>query len=949
MSERRRTDWGLRLIIGSVLLCLVLLFTWRGWLSNLDNLIYDSFIRQMDIPVLEDVVIVAIDPKSLSSLGRWPFPRSYHVDLLQALMQGQPAVIAMDINFAEPDLQHPDDDIRLVRAVRESGLVVLPVVLEQYSAEPGLRESLPMFALHQAAAALGHVDTELDADGIARSAFLMAGLDRPRWPALPLAMAQVGGGWPAAKPLPKSGQTPVYTKTVSGVWRRHHQVLVPFPSSSEDLAVVSYVDVVSGAVPESRFHNKYVLVGATASGLGDNIPTPISASGRPVAGVEFNAYVLNALLQNKLIVPASLNQQYLFNALLVVLMVLWYRPRGWGYVYGIPLLSFVVLGVAYLLLSRLQYWYPPGVMLLSIVLFFLIANGHQLRRLLQALFEERQLSQTALTAIGDAVVHLDEQGRIRKCNPMAEKLSGVEAGKAEGRPVDEVFRLTHNASGHRFSLREYLRHRQPLFDHILALKNARGEEYQVHMALSTVPGAEGGAQTSVMVLTDVSKEYALANAVTHRETHNILTDLPNQDLIVKHLESALHRAAKSHMQVAVIDFDIDHFSRINEVRGIDTGNQLLQAVAYKLHTLLGGQVEIGHIGADEFLLILEEGKIDRPIEEMVELVFTLFSRPLQVMGQEMRISLTLGVSIYPAHGDNPALLIGCAGTAMHRGKKEGGGRIAYYAAGMQDKASRLLEIESLLHQALESGGFEVFYQPLIQASSLKIIGVEALARLRDTNNLYVSPDEFIEVAERVGLIAEMGYQQLHRACAQLQQWRKLGFVLRLSYNFSPRQMGSIDLIERIRQILGDTGFDPRMLDFEVTENLLLSDDQLAETVLRQIQAMGIGLVIDDFGTGYSAMSYLTRFHFDRLKIDKSFVSNLDSSSGSRAITSAIITMAHDLEMEVVAEGVETAEQYELLLSQECDEVQGYFLGKPMPAQEIREYLFANKGYAPLAS
>ena len=947
MSERRRTEWNLRLIIGSALLCLAMLFTWRGWLSDLDNLVYDGFIRQMDTPVLDEIVVVAIDPKSLSSLGRWPFPRSHHADLLQQLTRGKPAAIAMDMNFAEADLRHPEDDNRLVQAVQESGRVVLPVVLEQYSAEPGLRESLPVLALHQVAAALGHVDTELDADGIARSAFLMAGLDRPRWPALSLAMAQVGGGWPAGKSLPDSGKTPVYTNMLSGVWRRHHQVLVPFPAPGNDLAVVSYVDVLTGAVPNTWFHNKYVLIGATAPGLGDNIPTPISASGRPVAGVEFNAYVLNALLQNRLIVPVSLNLQYLFNAVLIVLMVLSYRPRGWGYVYGIALLPVVVLGVGYLLLSRFQYWYPPAVMLLSIVLFFLIANAHQLRRLLQVLFEERQLSQTALTAIGDAVIHLDDQGRIRKFNPMAEKLSGLDANKAEGKLADEVFRLICTTNGRRFSLQEYLQRKQPLYDRILSLRNVRDEEYQVHMALNTVPGTEGSAQMTVLVLTDVSKEYVLANAVTYRETHNILTDLPNQDLIVKHLDSALQRGAEAKTQVAVVDLDIDHFSQINEVRGIDIGNQLLQAVTYRLHELLGGQVEIGHIGGDEFLLILEEQKIDRPIEEMVKLVFTLFARPLLVVGHEMRISLTLGVSVYPAHGNNSELLIGCAGTAMHRGKKEGGGQIAYYMPGMQDQANRALEIESLLHQTLESGGFEIFYQPLIRASSRKIIGVEALARLRDANNIYISPDEFIEVAEKVGLIAEMGYQQLYRACTQLQQWQKLGFALRLSYNFSPRQMGSADLIERIGRILGRTGFDPQLLDFEVTENLLLSNDQLVETVLTQIQAMGIGIVIDDFGTGYSAMSYLTRFHFDRLKIDKSFISSLNSSSGSRAITSAIITMAHDLKMEVVAEGVETAGQYELLLSQGCDEVQGYFLGKPMPAQKIQEYLVANEGYVQL--
>lgn len=943
MAERRRKDWSLRLGVGFVLLIVVALFTQKQWLSSLDWMVYDGFIRKLDTPVLDRIVVVAVDSKSLATLGRWPFPRSHHADLLRKITAGKPAVVALDINFAEPDLQHPEDDRRLVQAVQESGRVVLPVVPEQYSSGALPSESLPFPELHQVAAALGHVHIELEADGIARSAFLMAGLDRPRWPAFSLAMAQVAGDWPAGAVFPKSGKTPVYTNTSSSVWRNHRRVLVPFSTPDHALAEVSYVDVVNGDVPVSHFHNKYVLVGATATGLGDNIPTPVTAIGQPVAGVEFNAYVLNALLQNRLLVPVSLDLQYLFNALLVVLMVLLYRPRGWRWVYGIALLPVVVLAADYLLLAQFGYWYPPAVMLFSIVLFFLAINGHQLRRLLQVLFEERQLSQTALQAIGEAVLHLDAKGRICKLNPMAEKLSGLNMAEAKGRHVDDVLHLVFVSNGRRFSLQKYLQQEQPLSHHVMALKNMRDEKYQVQIALSTVPSAEGKGQTTVMVLTDVSKEHALASAVTHRETHNVLTDLPNQDLIVKHLKSALARSVLTNKKVAIAYLDIDNFSKINEVRGIDIGNQLLQAVAYRLHEFLGQHVEIGHIGGDEFLLIVEEQKIDRPIEDMVASVFSLFARPIRIDEREMRVSVTLGVSIYPDHGDTPELLVGRASIAMHRGKDEGGGQVAYYATGMQDRANRVLEIEGQLHQALESGRIEVFYQPLIETSSLRIVGMEALARLQDANNNDISPDEFIGVAERIGLIAEMGYQQLYKACIQMEQWRKLGHSLRLSYNFSPRQLGSSNLIEKIERILKLTGFDPKSLDFEVTENLLLSNDQLVETVLKQIQAMGIGVTIDDFGTGYSAMSYLTRFRFNRLKIDKTFVSNLNSRSGSRAVTSAIITMAHDLNMEVVAEGVETAGQFALLRSQGCDEMQGYYLGRPMPANKIQEYLAASNG------
>lgn len=949
MADRRQKDWGVTLALGAALLALALVSTWQSWFSELDNLVYDSLVRQMNVPVLDDIVVVAIDSKTLATLGRWPLRRDLHAELLEKITAGKPAVVAMDMIFSEPDLQHPQYDRKLVDAIRKSGRVVLPVVLERYSSGSELRESLPFPELRDVVAALGHVHIELEDDGIARSAFLMAGVDRPVWPAFSLAMARVTEDWPESRGFPRSGKTPVYTDLSPNVWRVHRQVLIPFPASGKDLAKISYADVINGNVPANRFYDKYVFVGATAAGLGDNIPTPISAHGRPVSGVEFNAYVLNGLLQDRLIVPISLQWQYIFNALLIISMLLLYRPRGWRWVYGITLLPIIVIGVDYLLLSGFGYWYPPVVMLVSIGLFFLAANGHLLRKLLRVLFEERRLSQTALTAIGEAVIRLDEQGRIIKFNPMAEKLSGMQAEEAEGRDVDEVFRLVFADTGRRFSLHRYLRSDQPSFHQVLALKNAQGDEYQVNVGLSTVPGVNGNAPITVMVLSDVSKEHALASEVTHRETHNALTDLPNQDLIARRLKSALARADMNNKTVAVVYLDIDYFSKINEARGISVGNRLLQAVADKLSDFLGNQVDVGHIGGDEFLLILEEHKIDRPIDDMVGLVFALFARPLHLSEGDIRISVTLGISIYPEHADAPELLIGCASAAMHYGKAEGGGQIIYYEPGMQDRANRALVIEAQLHQALDSGRFDIYYQPLVDAATLKITGVEALSRLKDTSGNNIPPEEFIEVAERTGLIAEMGYQQLYKACVQLEQWRKQGFSLRLSYNFSPRQMSSSNLIEKIERIFKQTGFRPEFMDFEITENVLLSSDELVQRVLTQIQSMGIGVIIDDFGTGYSAMSYLTRFKFDRLKIDKSFVSDLDGQSGSQAITSAIITLAHDLGMGVVAEGVETEQQLELLLSQGCDEVQGYFLARPMPAEQFKEYLVSHKGHIQLAS
>ncbi len=933
----------MRLVLGGILILLALGATRQSWFSSLDGFVYDRFIGYLDTPVTEEIVIVAIDPKSLTLLGRWPFPRKMHADLLKAIARGKPAVVGVDINFAEPDQEHPQDDLALVRAARDAGNTVFPVVLEQYSPDGGLRESLPFPALREAAAALGHVHVELESDGIARSVFLVAGLDRPRWPAFSLAMARVAGDWPQSRGFPRSGETPAYRELSPEVWRNHRQVLIPFPAGSQDLDRVSYADVIQGKVAPEHFRDKYVLVGATAAGLGDNIPTPVSARGRPVWGVEFNAWVLNALLQNRLIVPVNRVWQYGGNTLLILLMLMLYQPRGWKWVYGIVLLSIVIAVGDFLLLSLFGYWYPPAVMLMSIVFFFLAANWHLIRKLLNVLFEERRLSQTALTAIGEAVVHLDGRGHIVKFNPVAEKFSGKKAAEVNGRSVDEVFRF-FLPGGQVFRLGEQVGGSPRGFSQVLLLKSFDGKEYRVNLVLNKVSRSAGNNQTTVMVLTDVSKEHALASEVSRRKTHNVLTGLPNQGLMAQQLKALIDKAGKTSEKFAVVYLDIDDFSKINEVRGLEVGNRLLCSVAGKLKEFLGDEIDVGHVGGDEFLLILRERELDRGMNDMVGLIFALFARPFHIKGVgNMRISVTLGVSLYPLHGSSPESLIGHASAAMHYGKAEGGRQIVYYEPGMQDKASRLLEIESYLHQALDKGDLEVFYQPLVDASTMKIVGVEALARLNNESGQPISPEEFIEVAERNGLITEMGYQQLHRACRQVLEWRNQGFSLRLACNFSPRQINSSRVVDRIRHIVQSTGFDPAWLEFEITENLLLSSTPKVEEVLEEVQAMGIGITIDDFGTGYSSMSYLTRFDFDRLKVDRSFVKELHANKGSRAITSAIVTMAHELGMAVVAEGVETREQYEMLLSLGCDEMQGYYLGRPMPARDLEACLVSGSG------
>ncbi len=912
-----------------------MLGTWRGWLINIDRQIYDTFIRQHDIPLLDRILIVGIDLDSLEQLGRWPFPRRYHAELLNRISRGRPAVVGMDIQFSEPDIAQPENDRQLVQAVAKNAHVVLPVVLEQYRSKD-LQEGLPFPQLREVVAGLGHVDTELEADGIARSVFLKAGLDRPRWPMFSLAMAQVAGYWKDQVPLLEKMDAPVYVTTSKPVWRRFGQVLVPFTGADHPLPVVSYADVLSGKIPPEQFADKFVFVGAIATGMGDTVPTPISALGQPVAGVEYNAYAFNALLQDQLVIPVASQWQYVLNALAILLLLIFYRPDGWRWIYSVILLLLGVLAIDYLLLAKFAYWYPPSIILFGIMVFFLFQNEQRLRRVLRLLFTEREQSQAALTVVGDGVLHLDFRGHIQKANPKAEQLSGLPRENLLDRYIGDVFRIRFH-SGERFTFRKYLNSGKLQTDQPLLLKNVRGDEYRVRLAFNKLRGDDEG-DSIVMVLSDVSREHALVDAVAYRETHNRLTDLPNYELTTEQLGKAIQQCRQTGGKVVVVHIDVDKFSRINETEGIEYGDLLLQSIANRLRHGLGQQMFLGHMGGDEFFLVIQDDKDRKPVEMLISSIFFEFSRPFEILDRELNLSVTLGVSIFPDHAEDANTLLALASIAMHRGKKNGGGQIVYYEPGMQHEEKRLLEIESLLQSALKSDGLGMVFQPIIDVGSMKIVGVEVLARMQDAKGHFISPEVFIAVAEQTGMIADIGFQQLRNACEQLSRWKRQGHHLRLSYNFSPRQMETPGLVRRIEEILVATGTDASDIDFEVTENLLLSDEAGAKTRLRRIRTLGIGLVIDDFGTGYNAIGYLARFDFQRLKIDKMFVSELCDETNAWAIVANTINMAHELGMKVVAEGVESVDQFEALRKLGCDEMQGFLFCKPLSAAALEEYL-----------
>jgi len=922
----------------ATLLVLFAIFsTQTALLSSFNRIFYDYCIRVSSHPPAEDIIIVAIDQYSLEQLGRWPWPRRLHAELLEKLASFQPKVVTFDVIFAEVDARAPEDDILLAKSIKENGPVVLPIIVEKSSNTSTLRQTLPLEIFSSVATGLGHVDTELDGDGIARSSFLKAGLNKAYWPTLALATLQAAGNKLQNKELPGS-RNPHPFSNEKGIWVRDYQVLIPFSGPVGHFNQISFSDVLRKDINSGLFKNKYVLIGATATGLGDTVPTPVSALGRPMPGVEYNAHILDALLQNRLIEPISKSITFSINiaiALICALALLFIKTRGFSlYVatLGIGILLFSYLG-----LLLLHSWFPPGTALFTILLCLFLFNWQRLKELLSSLLTERSQAEATLSSICDAVIRIDSRGRIVEINHIAEKLCDIHADKELGKPVEEIVNLQTYPERDPFPIQQLIKENVLFPKEPSILTSRMGKEILVQVAATQIPKHNNKQGGMILVLTDISETERLAGKIIYQETHSSLTGLPNSTLVNEKLKEALRRASSSGRMIAVIDIDIDRFSKINESMGREAGDTFLTTIANRLQTFKDHGTCVGHIGVDEFVLIIEHIQSKDAVMPLLAKIRETLGNDITLLNKRLLLSFTIGASVFPDDGQQAEILLHNANTAMHRGKENGRNQTVQFTDSIQTRAERLLHVEQAIQKAIDLGQIETYFQPLVRADTLQIVGVEALMRLRDDAGEYISPDEFIIPAEESGQIVTLGKFQLYDACFQLAAWQRYeNMPLRLSYNLSPRQLQSPGLVENVEQILKASGLPPGLLEFEITENMLLENDAKVRPILEQLREIGTTFAIDDFGTGFSSMNYLTRFPFNRLKIDKSLVWGLTNKPGSRAITSSIINMVHDLDMTAIAEGVELPSQRKILLSQDCDEVQGFLVDRPMIPKELED-------------
>ncbi|MDD5329959.1 MAG: EAL domain-containing protein [Sulfuricella sp.] len=417
--------------------------------------------------------------------------------------------------------------------------------------------------------------------------------------------------------------------------------------------------------------------------------------------------------------------------------------------------------------------------------------------------------------------------------------------------------------------------------------------------------------------------------------YDALTTLPNRSLFTDRLDHALIRSARSSEMVAVMLLDIDNFKTVNDILGHQLGDVLLQEIAQRLRHCVLEDDTLARLGGDEFAVILEGISEIEEAADIAQKVVDAFAQPFVPDGREIFVTTSLGVSVYPLDGQDGVDLLKNADTAMYRAKESGRNHFRFYTADMNTLAVERFAMEGGLRRALERGEFLLHYQPQVEIRSGQMVGVEALLRWNHPERGLVPPNQFIPLLEENNLIVPVGEWVLRTACAQGRAWQEAGLpALRIGVNLSARQFSHGDLVETIGGVLRDTGLSPRLLELELTEGMLMENTKATSAILEQLKRKGVFIAIDDFGTGYSSLGYLKRFPIDRLKIDRSFVRDIITDPNDAAIAVAIISLGRSLGMNVIAEGVETQEQLEFLGVQKCDEYQGYYFSRAVPAEEI---------------
>jgi diguanylate cyclase (GGDEF)-like protein/PAS domain S-box-containing protein len=569
-----------------------------------------------------------------------------------------------------------------------------------------------------------------------------------------------------------------------------------------------------------------------------------------------------------------------------------------------------------------------------------------LRRVTGALeqkIKEREIVQTELQESEDRYRKLFElspdgmlivsEGKIVLVNGMCLRMLGASAPEELiGKPLLDIFH-----SDYRERVRERMHQMQeknlplPAVERKILMLD--GAAIDVEVAAS--PFTHRGRQGTQVVMRDITDRKEANDRLNYLAQYDSLTDLPNRGLFQDRLEHGLAQAKRNGCSAAVLFIDLDRFKIVNDTLGHGIGDKLLLQVAARLSGCTRTGDTVGRFGGDEFGVILLDLVKPEAAAVVAQKINDALARPFDLDGHRTFISASIGITLYPADATDPATLNMNADAAMYRAKEAGRNTYRFFTREMNERAMQRMQMEASMRRALERGEFLLHYQPKVDLASGAICGMEALLRWAHPKKGLVSPAEFVPVLEETGLIVPAGEWVTREACRQIAAWQQAGLEApHVAVNLSARQFRQKNLEEMVRAILAETGVAPALLQFEITESLLMNDPDGAVRTLLALRNAGVLLSVDDFGTGYSSLAYLKHFPLDALKIDRAFISDIVTNPGDASITLAVISLAHSLKLKVVAEGVETEAQLDLLTRYACDQMQGYYFSRPVAAAEM---------------
>ncbi len=549
------------------------------------------------------------------------------------------------------------------------------------------------------------------------------------------------------------------------------------------------------------------------------------------------------------------------------------------------------------------------------------ATAEQLRKLSQAVEQSPS-----------GVVILDRNGLIEYVNASFVAMNGFPADEVVNHNFIEL--ITQQSPTQRVGQMQDSLQRGQSWRGELHTRRKDGNALWQYVSLSPIVPEHGAIQHYLVMLEDITVRKEYEQKLLRQASFDELTKLPNRLLAFDRLSVALADAKREQTRVALFFIDLDNFKNVNDTLGHFAGDALLIEAAGRLHSCVRENTTLARFGGDEFIVVMPHLDSPNTARLVAQRILKVFQHPFQIHGRELFITASIGITVFPDDGESTQALLQNADAAMYRAKEIGRNNYSFFTPEMNRQAEQRLNLETQLRRAMSQNELSLVYQPVIAASSDTAVAVETLLRWKNAELGMVSPDQFIPLAEETGLIVPIGEWVLLESCRTVAHWQRVtNLPIRLAVNVSARQFSGSGMVELVKRALQESGLTPHTLELEITERLVLNETSTNSNQLHELSQMGVRLSVDDFGTGYSALSYLKRFPFDTLKIDRAFVRDITRDRDNAALAKAIVAMAHGLDMEVIAEGVETLQQRDFLMGLGCDMMQGYFFSRPIPADE----------------